>query len=98
MTVIEILKQENYDIGELYDYLEYECIEIESDIIDQRRWCTVYEKVVKDSDGKYYGYRTDSPSTECQDFEVESDFHFDGEVYPVEEHIVVTKYYPVKES
>lgn len=97
MTVTEILEQENYDIGELYGYLEDECLEIESNIIDQRRWCTVYKKVVKDNNGKYYTYRLDNPSTECQEFEIESDFHFDGEVYPVKEHVVVTKYYPVKE-
>ena len=89
---VEELRQEG-DRRELFDKLEYICKRIESKYDGSGRWSTDFTKVVlEESTGKYYKYSVREPATECQEFDINYDFEFIGEVKPIEETVVITKY------
>lgn len=71
---------------------------VQDKMIDQRRWVTVHNRVVKTPDGRYLAYNYDTPSTEMQEG---SESTVEPEdLYEVEPHEVVTIVYkrkPVEE-
>ena len=90
-TVEELYQDGNK--RELFDALEYYCKRVENQYIDSRRWSTVFTRVVLEKEtGKYYKYTVYEPATECQEFDINYDFEFIGEVKPIEETVVITKY------
>lgn len=96
-TVEEMVNSTDINKRELLDKLEYECKEIDRKIIDTNRWSYTEDFVVLEKDtGKYYSYSLNQPATECQDFDIESDFYFCGEVKPVTKMVEITTYEPVK--
>lgn len=63
---------------------------IEEEIVDQRRWVTVYEGIFKHNpSGKFYSVDYEKGSTECQ----ESEYFYDDEIEftEVEQKEVLTK-------
>lgn len=71
---MKILKKEAIEIVS-EDHNDWKLIEEE--IVDQRRWVTVYEGIFKHTpSGKFYSVDYEKGSTECQ----ESEYFYDDEI------------------
>ena len=88
----EVDWKENYDSFAAFLSDEAECVQ--NEYVDQRRWCTVYDCIYK-YHNKYYKFRSEQPSTECQEG---GDFNTSEpvEVQPVKKMIEVVEYEPAK--
>ena len=81
--------------SDLYEKLEC-CEHIKRTIIGYSRWSINIEYVVREYEtGQYYKYYVDRPATELQEFNINDDFIFQGQVKPVTKMVEITEYEPI---
>ena len=98
--VIIFLDKENYQSVAYDDYMDidednfvqFETVDGTEKIIDEARWVTIYEKIIKRvSDGKFFYISWNSPKDECSTFDDANyeDTYELKEVFPVEKVVTV---------
>ncbi len=67
----ELKKYKNGEINtdELYEKIHWCTEQIKEKIVDQSRWFTTFEYIVKDEENRYWSFSRNMGSTECQENE-----------------------------